>query len=122
MLMSMVVAFTITPWLAYHVLGRRFRTGDGSAESAAVAAHPKPHGLYDVEATKRTLLYRLFRPLMLPLVQSRAVGITFLVVTAVATVAAVGALPLVSVLVTKAHTAVATSAAVGMPPVRVRAV
>ena len=90
MLMSMVVAFTITPWLAYHVLGRRFRTGDGSAESAAVAAHPEPHGLYDVEATKRTLLYRLFRPLMLPLVQSRAVGITFLVVTAVATVAAAG--------------------------------
>ena len=92
MLMSMVVAFTITPWLAYHVLGRRFRKGDGAAESAIPvgAASPQSHGLYDVEATKRTLLYRLFRPLMLPLVRHRAVGIAFLVVTAVATVGAAG--------------------------------
>ena len=27
MLMSMVVAFTITPWLAYHVLHRKFKSG-----------------------------------------------------------------------------------------------
>ena len=26
MLMSMVVAFTITPWLAYHVLRRKYST------------------------------------------------------------------------------------------------
>ena len=85
MLMSMVVAFTITPWLAYHVLGRRFRRDgeDGIGEESAPA---DSHGLYDVAATQRTMLYRMFRPLMLPLLRSRAVAAGFLLATAVATV------------------------------------
>ena len=89
MLMSMVVAFTITPWLAYHVLGRRFRRDgeDGIGEESAPA---DSHGLYDVAATQRTMLYRMFRPLMLPLLRSRAVAAGFLLATAVATVAAAG--------------------------------
>ena len=36
MLMSMVVAFTITPWLAYHVLKRQVRARGGTADHAAI--------------------------------------------------------------------------------------
>ena len=88
MVMSMLVAFTITPWLSYHVLGRRYRHGHASRDEAGAPATTA--GLYDVEATQRSFLYRLFRPLMLPLVRSRALGGAFLVLTAVATLAAAG--------------------------------
>ncbi len=69
MIMSMVVAFTITPWMAYHVLRRRY--GKGQAEGG--------HGdADDLEAVKQSLLYRLFYPLMAPLLHSRKVAWGFL--------------------------------------------
>jgi multidrug efflux pump subunit AcrB len=80
MLMSMVVAFTITPWLAYQFLHKKY-TGGGAA------AHG--HG-EDIEAIRKTFLYRLFRPLMAPLISSRLAAMSFLLVIALLTAAAAG--------------------------------
>ena len=97
MAMSMLVAFTITPWLSYHVLGGKYRKGAGhepsgdAAGGAALAEGEVPsEGLYDHAAVQQTLLYRIFRPLMLPLIRSKAIGYGFLLVTAIATLAAAG--------------------------------
>ena len=96
MLMSMLVAFTITPWLSYHILGRRFvgqvsnlpsdTAGVGSGQVANL-----PHGtheLYDSAAVQRTWLYRMFRPLMLPLLKTRWHAFGFLALVAVLTAGA----------------------------------
>jgi multidrug efflux pump subunit AcrB len=72
MIVSMVVAFTITPWLAFHVLRHRYREG-----SAPLAPIEDPHDIKDVQSTR---LYRLFYPLMSPLLHSRMVAWAFLVV------------------------------------------
>ena len=116
MVMSMVVAFTITPWLAFHVLKRRYggegkrqeargkreedekttarpdsalseRSGDpGAPGSTQHSALPKdPHDIGDV---KQTLLYRMFYPLMAPLLHSRKAAWTALIVMGAATAAA----------------------------------
>ena len=82
MLMSMVVAFTITPWLAYHVLRRKYSSGDASGHG--------DHDLHDMEAVKQTRLYKVFYPLMAPLLNSRWVAWTFLLVMALLTVGAMG--------------------------------
>src|SRR5262249_23262058 len=63
MLMSMVVEFTITPWLAYHGLGRKYRAG-----ATDVNSHQDPH---DADAVKQSVLYKVFYPLMAPLLESR---------------------------------------------------
>ncbi len=55
MLMSMVVAFTITPWLAYQLLHRKFASGGG---------HHEGHDPDDPDAIKQTRLYKIFYPLM----------------------------------------------------------
>lgn len=87
MLMSMVVAFTITPWLSYHVLKRRFQ----SAGDVAAASSPGPaEESYDPEELKKTFLYRLFRPLMAPLLSSRLRAAAFLAFMGILTVAAMG--------------------------------
>ncbi|HPD31434.1 MAG TPA: efflux RND transporter permease subunit [Phycisphaerae bacterium] len=71
MLMSMVVAFTITPWLSYHVLGRHY--------NKAGAAHTEgPEDDLDSETIKKSPLYRLFHPLMAPLLHKRWLSWTFL--------------------------------------------
>lgn len=86
MLTSMLVAFTITPWLSFHLLkgglasmsgGRREATGHGE-------------DVYDPEKVKQTLLYRFFRPLMAPLLSSRIRSTIFLIIVGVLTVGAVG--------------------------------
>ncbi len=64
MLMSMIVAFTITPWLAYHVLHRKYRAG-------ATGGHAD-HDPDDLDAVKQSRLYKVFYPLMAPLLHSRA--------------------------------------------------
>jgi preprotein translocase subunit SecF len=88
MLMSMLVAFTITPWLSYHLLKRNARhAAPGTQESAP---NPEEGEAYDPGALKKTLLYRFFRPLMAPLLSSRFRAILFLLVIGVLTVAAVG--------------------------------
>ncbi len=84
MMMSMVVAFTITPWLSYQILHRKYATG---------GAHGHGHGHAgedDIEAIRSTFLYRLFRPMMAPLISSRWSALAFLLVIAVLTVAAMG--------------------------------
>lgn len=84
MAMSMLVAFTITPWLAYKALQGRYNRPGG---------HSSGHGHHDStdpEAIKQTLLYRFFRPLMAPLLSSRAAALGFLLIIGVLTVAATG--------------------------------
>jgi multidrug efflux pump subunit AcrB len=78
MLMSMVVAFTITPWLAFHVL--KHKKGIISGESAH-----DPHDLGDL---KSSFLYRLFYPLMAPLLHSRLMAWSFIGVIALLTAGA----------------------------------
>lgn len=84
MLMSMLVAFTITPWLSYHVLKRPFREVPGTPTMPVAASH----ALYDPVAVQRTLLYRTFRPVMAPLMATRLRAVAFLLVIAALTVAA----------------------------------
>ncbi len=81
MLMSMVVAFTITPWLAYHGLRHKYRAGGDPGE------HHDPH---DLDAVKQSRLYKIFYPLMAPLLHSRLVAWSFLLGMLVLTVAAMG--------------------------------
>lgn len=82
MLMSMLVAFTITPWLAYHGLRRKYSHG-----GAPAAGHHDPH---DLEAVKQSRLYKVFYPLMAPLLRSRWTAWSFLLAMALLTVAAMG--------------------------------
>jgi multidrug efflux pump subunit AcrB len=95
MLMSMLVAFTITPWLSYYLLRRRWRTRSASSEQGC-AGHDEPlrevvgHEAYDPEEVRRSFLYRLFRPLMAPLLTSRLRALMFLAVMAALTLAAMG--------------------------------
>jgi multidrug efflux pump subunit AcrB len=82
MMMSMLVAFTITPWLAYHLLRRKYAAGGtgGHAE----------HDPHDLDAVKQSPLYKLFYPLMAPLLHSRLVAWAFLLGMVLLTVAAMG--------------------------------
>jgi len=88
MLMSMLVSFTITPWMAYHVLGRekRYRTakahGQPSGNGAPVS---EGHAAGDV---KQSLIYRIFRPLMEPMLKRRWVAWTFMGTVGLAMIAA----------------------------------
>ena len=84
MVMSMFVAFTITPWLSYHILtwGTNLNRIDGSETSCAeVADEPKVghDEAYDPAVVQQTMLYRFFRPLMLPLLKTRFRAVLFLV-------------------------------------------
>ena len=83
MLMSMLVAFTITPWMAYQVLHKKYATGGHSG-------HAHQSDADDIEAIRATFLYRLFRPMMAPLIGSRRAAISFLVVIGFLTAAAAG--------------------------------
>ena len=89
MMMSMVVAFTITPWMAYHVLKRKYR---GSADAAR-----SEHDPHDLDAVKRSKLYKIFYPLMAPLLHSRLVAWAFLLLMVVLTMGAMGLAALRSV-------------------------
>ncbi len=82
MLMSMVVAFTITPWLGYHVLKRHYNK---RAESSGHAAADED----DVESVRSIPLYRFFAPLMEPLLESRKKAWGFIGVVCVLTLLAV---------------------------------
>jgi multidrug efflux pump subunit AcrB len=83
MLMSMLVAFTITPWLAYHVLRRKYSVG-------GTAPHADQHDPHDLDAVKRSRLYKVFYPLMAPLLHSRLVAWGFLLSMVLLTVGAMG--------------------------------
>jgi len=68
MIMSMVVSFTITPWLTYHALRHRYRKQ--TTKSAA-----KEHEAEDVTQTR---LYRMFRPILQPLLTRKWRAYAFL--------------------------------------------
>jgi len=82
MLMSMVVAFTITPWMAYHMLKHKYSDGGTGANE-----HYDPH---DLDAVKKSRLYKVFYPLMAPLLKYRSVAWGFLISMALLTVGAMG--------------------------------
>ncbi len=92
MLMSMVVAFTITPWLTYQLLKKHYPNEEHGLENASPAAAPPAghHEAYDPEVVKQTLLYRFFRPLMAALLKNRFRAISFLAFIALLTAAAAG--------------------------------
>jgi multidrug efflux pump subunit AcrB len=69
MLMSMVVSFTITPWLAYWVMRRRYQPGKDGKVPEKEAAET------DV---KQMWTYRIFRPLLEPLLTRRRNRIIFI--------------------------------------------
>ena len=85
MLMSMVAAFTITPWLMYHAFKKTVpqQTGNLPVDSPV-------DGSYDPEKLQSTRLYRFFRPLMEPLLASRLRASLFLVFIGGLTIAAMG--------------------------------
>ena len=94
MLMSMLVAFTITPWLSYHVLtwGTKLiqPEGDCGATAHAQDAESLHEEAYDIEAVQKSMLYRFFRPLMSPLLKTRWHAIGFLAFMGALTAAAMG--------------------------------
>jgi multidrug efflux pump subunit AcrB len=83
MLMSMLVAFTITPWMAYHMLKNKYAHGN-------IATDHHEHDPQDLDAVKSSALYRFFYPLMAPLLKSRMLSLSFLLLMALATVGAGG--------------------------------
>jgi multidrug efflux pump subunit AcrB len=75
MLMSMVVSFTITPWLAYLIMRRRYEPGKEGKFS-----HKEP-----AERDVRQMwTYRVFRPLLEPLLTRRRNAYIFLGVIGIA--------------------------------------
>ncbi len=90
MLMSMVVAFTITPWLAYHVLRRKYGAAEKTADKTVEKAAHVKHDPHDLDAVKQSRLYKVFYPLMAPLLGSRLVAWCFLMSIALLTVGALG--------------------------------
>ena len=87
MFMSMFVAFTITPWLAYHGLRGHYAHEDAAPITDDPDVDADEH---DLTALRQTRLYKIFYPMMAPLLSSRRNAILFLVVMAVLTVAAMG--------------------------------
>lgn len=87
MFMSMVVAFTITPWLCYHLL-RGKAAHEGHTEQRSESPKPQENQLYDPAAVQRSLLYRFFRPIMIPILKTKFRALLFLAGTALITVAA----------------------------------
>jgi multidrug efflux pump subunit AcrB len=118
MLMSMLVAFTITPWMAYYVLRRKYSVvnlpsplgrgaggeGDGgpgqgddaisSPDALTLTLSQRERGLehdpHDMDAVKQSRLYKVFYPLMAPLLHSRVVAWSFLIGMVLLTVGAMG--------------------------------
>jgi len=87
MIMSMVVAFTITPWLAYHMLKRRYTRNSDEAATGRNDDGSDPH---DLDAVKQSRLYRFFYPLMAPLLKSRLRAWLFLLIIGLLTLGAMG--------------------------------
>lgn len=76
MLMSLVVAFTITPWMSYHLLKGRYE-------------HPAKDDEQPIDL-HRTLIYRIYNGVLRPLLNSRLWGGSLLVITGVLFVVAIG--------------------------------
>jgi multidrug efflux pump subunit AcrB len=89
MAMSMLVAFTITPWLSYHML-----RGPMLKSIAKEAEHnegtPEHCDFDDIDACRGTLLDRILRPMITPLVSSRRSAWMFLGIIALITIITAG--------------------------------
>ena len=99
MVMSMVVAFTITPWLTYQVLKKHYPNEETGAVDDPLEESPSDvsqkqssggHESYDIATVQQSLLYRFFKPLMLPLLKNRFRAVVFLGFMAILTAAAAG--------------------------------
>lgn len=100
MAMSMLVAFTITPWLCFHILKGKATThhagsvSNGESASGPVASaaveKSKVHEIYDPEVVKQSFLYRFFRPIMVPMLKTRFRAVGFLILMAGLTLATAG--------------------------------
>lgn len=93
MLMSMLVAFTITPWLSYHVLTwgtQLIRSSESNSDPSELLHSTSTEEAYDPAVVQQSYLYRLFRPLMLPLLKTRLRAILFLCFMGGLTTAAMG--------------------------------
>lgn len=95
MLMSMVAAFTaftITPWLTYHLFKNTVQqqAGEPVAQSVEAPSDSPVDESYNPEELKKTRLYRFFKPLMAPLLASRFRASLFLVFIGGLTIAAMG--------------------------------
>jgi multidrug efflux pump subunit AcrB len=82
MIMSMLVAFMITPWLAYHMLKRKYNEG------SALPDHQ--HETKGHDFVKQTRLYKIFHPMMEPLLRTRRRSLTFLAIIVGLTIGAMG--------------------------------
>jgi multidrug efflux pump subunit AcrB len=78
MVMSMLVAFTITPWLSYHVLKRNQSLLSGEGH----------HGAAEACDNRRSFSYRIFHFFMAPLLQHRFLAWSFLGIIALLTAGA----------------------------------
>jgi multidrug efflux pump subunit AcrB len=83
MVMSMVVAFTITPWLAFHLLKTRPWAG-GGGHGSVTGTEAKDEFAVARDSLQYRILFRLLRPLL----ESRARAWTFLGAVALLTGAA----------------------------------
>ena len=83
MLMSMLVAFTITPWMAYHMLKNKHRETHLRAREESADPHALP-------TIKRTIRYRVFSRVLGSMLKYRPARWGFLLAVAGITVAAVG--------------------------------
>ncbi len=100
MAMSMLVAFTITPWLCFHILkGKATAHHTGSVPTSASTSEPAVsteagkstvHEIYDPELVKQSFLYRFFRPIMVPMLKTRLRAVGFLILMAGLTLATAG--------------------------------
>ena len=79
MMMSMLISFTVTPWLAYHALRRRYETGKALSRSAHETQ----------EDVTNTRIYRFLRPILEPLLQSRWRAYFFITLVIIAFLASV---------------------------------
>ncbi|WP_051328159.1 efflux RND transporter permease subunit [Desulfatirhabdium butyrativorans] len=81
MIMSMVVSFTITPWLTFHALRHRYATSGGTLPSRA---HIDAEG-----EIAQTRLYHWFRPVLEPLLTKRWRGYLFLAIVVLMFIASI---------------------------------
>ncbi len=77
MLMSMLVAFTITPWLAFHLLKKKYAHGD-------------PGHAHEESVSRSSLAYRTFHAILEPMLKSSAKAWLFLGAVALLTALAAG--------------------------------
>ncbi len=82
MLASLLVAVTITPWLRFHVLKHKWKINN----QQTLLEEADPHA---VRAVKKTLRYRIFNPLLGPLLRHRPLQWLFLAAVGCVTILAV---------------------------------